>query len=653
MTSMSDFRPLQPAEISALRAQQNRAENWKKIFIQSQTDIGLIYNSVFSGTVYIGILKKESSVSDFPAGITDCRLKDVVIGDNCALHNVKQIIGYTIGHHSILFNVGIIDGREPFKSFEIRVSNENGGRAIQAFPGMNGGDAWLQSRHKEDTALHEHMQSLARKAVAPFCERPETGAHSRLINCQHIQASYIGPHACIENCVAIKNSIILSSGKAPSKIENGVILEDVILDRQNTVKNHVVLTRVATGENVRFENAARVTDCFVGANSTIACGEAVSNLLFAFHEQHHNNSFLIAAQTGGQCNIAAGATIGSNHNSRAADGELIAGRGFWPGLETDFKHNSHFASFTLIAKSSFDKELDIHLPFSLVSKNNDGRVVIYPAYWYYYNMYALARNAWKFSARDKRTEKRLLIETDFLGPDSLTEMMAGIRFLSDFLSLKHPLIEVMQNPEGIKAPRVIEAEGLVLKEKALILNPLKAVIAYTRLLTFFCGRTFLASLTPDLNPGEKWENFGGQFIPAREADGLRRTIRSGEISSWEDIHAFYRQQAKIYPRYLHALAGQIARFITGKERLSASDHRNLRRLAADIAGDMMRGTRESREKDFENFFRKKSYLNTDEMKAVLVTPDRDPFLPDYRKSMEKLINALNSNETNGDPNGET
>jgi len=30
----------------------------------------------------------------------------------------------------------------------------------------------------------------------------------------------------------------------------------------------------------------------------------------------------------GQSNMAAGATIGSNHNSRSADGELVAARGF-------------------------------------------------------------------------------------------------------------------------------------------------------------------------------------------------------------------------------------------------------------------------------------------------------------------------------------
>ena len=63
--------------------------------------------------------------------------------------------------------------------------------------------------------------------------------------------------------------------------------------------------------------------------------------------------------------MAAGATIGSNHNSRGADGEIIAGRGFWPGLCVSLKHNSKFASFTIIAKGDYPAELNIPIPFSL------------------------------------------------------------------------------------------------------------------------------------------------------------------------------------------------------------------------------------------------------------------------------------------------
>ena len=89
----------------------------------------------------------------------------------------------------------------------------------------------------------------------------------------------------------------------------------------------------------------------------------LNNLIFPAHEQHHNNSFLIASVVLGQSNMAAGATIGSNHNSRANDNEVQAGRGFWPGLCTSIKHSSRFASFVLLAKGDYPAELNIPLPF--------------------------------------------------------------------------------------------------------------------------------------------------------------------------------------------------------------------------------------------------------------------------------------------------
>jgi len=84
---------------------------------------------------------------------------------------------------------------------------------------------------------------------------------------------------------------------------------------------------------------------------------------FPAHEQHHNNSFLCAAMIQGQSNMAAGATLGSNHNSRGADGELQAGRGFWPGLSVALKHNSKFAAFNLISKGNYPAEIHNPIPF--------------------------------------------------------------------------------------------------------------------------------------------------------------------------------------------------------------------------------------------------------------------------------------------------
>src|SRR5690606_23527330 len=163
---------------------------------------------------------------------------------------------------------------------------------------------------------------------------------------------------------------------------------------------------------------ARLINSFLGDNSTISCCEVLNSLIFPAHEQHHNNSFLCAALVMGQSNMAAGATVGSNHNSRAADGEIVAGRGFWPGLCESLKHNSRFASYTLIAKGDFMYELDIRLPFAVVS--NDAAIdqlVILPAYWFLYNMYAVMRINTIFLNLDRRTLTNQYFVYDVSAPD--------------------------------------------------------------------------------------------------------------------------------------------------------------------------------------------------------------------------------------------
>ena len=142
----------------------------------------------------------------------------------------------------------------------------------------------------------------------------------------------------------------------------------------------------------QLKYGARLINSYLGNNSTISCCEVLNSLIFPAHEQHHNNSFLCASLLMGQSNIAAGATIGSNHNSRSPDGEIVAGRGFWPGLCVSLKHNSKFASFTILAKGDYPYELNIKLPFSLISNDvKNDQLIVMPGYWFSYNMYALSK----------------------------------------------------------------------------------------------------------------------------------------------------------------------------------------------------------------------------------------------------------------------
>ena len=78
--------------------------------------------------------------------------------------------------------------------------------------------------------------------------------------------------------------------------------------------------------------------------------------------------------------------------------------------------------------------LKIPIPFSLVSNDvTNDKLVIMPAYWFMYNMYALARNAWKYIDRDKRIERIQHIEYDFLAPDTVNEIMSSISLLEELV----------------------------------------------------------------------------------------------------------------------------------------------------------------------------------------------------------------------------
>ena len=87
----------------------------------------------------------------------------------------------------------------------------------------------------------------------------------------------------------------------------------------------------------------------------------------------------------------------------------------------------------MIAKGDFPAELNIPIPFSLLSNDvSNERLLLMPAYWFMYNMYALARNVTKYTSRDKRTDQRIRIEYDYLAPDSVNEIFDGLQLLRQF-----------------------------------------------------------------------------------------------------------------------------------------------------------------------------------------------------------------------------
>jgi hypothetical protein len=413
------------------------------------------------------------------------------------------------------------------------------------------------------------------------------------------------------------------------------------------------------GNNSNLKYGARLINSFLGDNSTISCCEVLNNLIFPAHEQHHNNSFLVAAVVMGQSNVAAGATIGSNHNSRANDNEIQAGRGFWPGLCTSVKHSSRFASFVLLSKADYPSELDVPLPFSLVNNNvSKDQLEIMPAYWWMYNMFALARNSWKFKNRDKRVHKIQHIEFEPLAPDTIEEIITARRLL-EIWTAKASLRQNGVSPDDMNEEELAVMGKNILsgkedsldklqvlgeniensRRKSVILKPWKAYHAYGDMIHYYGVKNLFDFMTA--NPKAKfssidkqlksirhreWINLGGQIIQDIDVDKLRSDIGTGKLGSWQEVHNRYDELWAKYTtdKQKHAYASLCE--LTGTDNLSKGEWISAIGKAVGIQNYISEQVYKSRKKDFDNPFRKITFRNMDEMNAALGSLEENSFI---------------------------
>ena len=378
----------------------------------------------------------------------------------------------------------------------------------------------------------------------------------------------------------------------------------------------------------------------------------------------------------GQSNIAAGATIGSNHNSRGADGEIQAGRGFWPGLCVSLKHNSRFASYTMIAKGDFPAELDIPLPFSLISNEvHTDSLVIMPAYWMMYNMYAILRNEGKFAARDRRKEKLQELEYDFLAPDTINEILNALTLLEKFTGKAFYINEDMlgSDEDHIKKGRsLLQHESPIVnqleilasgfensKRKVKIVKVQQAYNVYKTMLLYYCNNQLIKFITSkNINTAEQlrtelpqkvsitnWLNIGGQLVPEQYVNDLLEGIRNNNITSWEEVHGFYNIQSANYNynKLSHSLACMYQFLNMDVENIDGHFIKNMLHQALQTKEWITQKVFESKAKDYKNPFRNMVYDSKEEMENVVGKLDDNSFINEQNEELSNfrvLVNEL-------------
>lgn len=552
------YRNLLPSEIEQLERQGNYSDDWSTVRVADPFLVKNVRNSTLS----------------------NCTL-----GANVTIRDVRLLSGYTLGANVTLFNIGEMTGGGTPKPLE--VMNENGGRAIVPFAGMTIGDAYMWARYRGRKAFMQKLEAFTTSEVGS-------------------RKSEVGECCSIKNTTCIRNVDILSSEEDPTVVDSCITLIDGVVGYGCTVEHGVIAERFLLGEHVHLEFGLRLNDTVVGDNSTLARCEVGNSIIFPSHEQHHNNSFLIAALVMGQSNIAAGGTIGSNHNSRTADNEIVAGRGFWPGLCCSFKHSSRFASYCLLAKGDYPAELDITLPFALVNNNvSKDQLEIMPAYWWMYNMYAMDRNSKKFAKRDKRVVKAQHIEFDNLAPDTAEEIFRGIMQLRAWMAASTGDTVYAQRQENSRRPTVV-------------LKAEEGLKAYEEMLIYYAMKTVKGERSKV--KGERlndWLNIGGQLVAKADMEQLIADVESGAIGSWQQVHGRMDALWETYPAQREAHAYGILCRLAGVDALSDDLWQQYQQRYTEIQKYIEEQKVASRRKDDVNPFRNMTYWDDAEREAVL------------------------------------
>jgi Domain of unknown function (DUF4954) len=659
------YRQLTAYELEVLVRNRNTSANWNDVLVSDAFTPELVQNCKFFGLVRIGKLTPyylEFHNLRRPVGLYNSTIISCDFGDNVCIDNTNYLSHYIIGNDVMIVNTneltttdhakfgnGILkEGEEESIRIWLEVCNENGGRSIIPFNGMLPGDAWLWSRFRDDAKLQEKLKEFTASA---FDNRRgyygKIGDRTVIKNCKIIKDVWIGTDAYLKGANKLKNLTISSSAEAASQIGEGCELVNGIVGYGCRIFYGVKAVRFVMASHSQLKYGARLINSYLGNNATISCCEVLNSLIFPAHEQHHNNSFLCAALVMGQSNMAAGATIGSNHNSRSADGEIIAGRGFWPGLCVSLKHNSRFASYAILAKGDYPAELDIPIPFALISNDvSNDELIIMPAYWFLHNMYALARNAWKYTDRDKRTDKTQLLEFDYLAPDTISEMVAALRIM-EALAGPDPNSETEVSATGwensdrkVRLVKVSQATAIF--KQLIAYHAATQLLAHIRKEKIASFDDLLKSLPP--NPSfTPWTNVGGQLIRRSELDKLIAQIHSGKVRTWGQIHEFYRRQAEGYPadKLHHALAA--LREITGAtlRKTGPAGFAALLRRAIATRDWMTAEIYATREKDYSNPFRKMVYESTEEMDAVIGRLEDNSFIKQEKEAAGKYRREAN------------
>ncbi len=581
-----EYRNLSSEEIIQLQTQGCNSNTWDKVFVNAALtaqELRELKNVSFSGVCRIGRMQKViemDGVIALHSGITNAKLHNVSIGDNCIISNIGEYIAnYQIGDNVIIQDIGLLAvmGRSKFgNGVRVSVLNETGGREVIITDRLSSHTAYIMALYRHRPSLHLKLSHIADSYAEKYASETGTVGNNVIIRrCSRITDVKIGEGTNIMGAHFLHNGSINSKMEAPCRIGSGVIAEDFIIQSGSSVVSNAMITRCFVGQACKLAHGYSATDSLFFANCHGENGEASSIFAGPFTVTHHKSTLLIAGMFSFM-NAGSGSNQSNHMYKLGPIHQGILERGAKTSSDSYILWPSRVGAFSLVMGRHVTHSDTSNLPFSyLIEQNNTTYLV--PGV----NLRSVGtiRDAQKWPNRDARKDsvKSDYINCDLLTPYTVQKMFKGKMALeklvessgqlSDIYSFHSTKITNSALVKGIEYYKTgitkylgnllisrLQVGGAIapVSKFAKVYSTSKLMQEkYEKLSGLSIDEKIREALKPNLAiPGnqaaEDWVDIAGLIAPKSEIISLIEKIESGSISRLREINAEF---CKIYESY--------------------------------------------------------------------------------------------------------
>ena len=553
------MRVINNEEINVLVSARCTAEDWSRVYVSDHFDASYLHHVNFLGKVCLG--DNEGSVEIAPGfkkhcGIYNTTLRNVTIGDNCLIENVRGYISnYTIGNDCYISDVYSIETTDDASFGEgkvIPVLNEMGDGNVMIFDGLSSQIAALMVKYENDPVFTKAIRGLVQDYIAERRKKATCGTiHHRvhILNTGRIINCHIGNDCKIDSAQKLKECTLRSIPEAPVRIGTGVILENTVVYNGSKISNNAKLESCFVGEACTITDGFTAENSLFFANNHMGNGEACAAFCGPFTVSHHKCSLLIGTQYSFY-NAGSGTNF-SNHAYKMGPCHYgVLERGTKSASGSYVLLPAKIGTFSVCFGKLMHHPDTRKLPFSYLIAYGDEMYLIPGRTLTTVGLY---RDIRKWPKRDKRIEggKNSIVNFDWLSPFSVGGIMVAKRTLE-------ALREVSGDVENYNF------HDYIIKNSSLK----KGVKYYDIALRLYMGallkRHKLEKPKSDVGQG-KWSDLSGMLLPVSEEERIVDAIKKGEFSSVMDIRDEFARVHANYNEYRWSWSYRLIREYYGIE----------------------------------------------------------------------------------------